>query len=140
VVGDRERDGDEPAVSRAPDLVVELSSAAHPSRTARKELRRFLAPRAVALVHDAGVATAEVVRQAAQHRSGTLQLCAWFDDDSSTLRVEVHDGDPSLTRDGFPIVAALAAEWGTETRNDGAVVWFEMRRHHAGQDRRGRSA
>ena len=126
--------------SRAPDLVVDLVGAAHPSRSARKEMRRFLAPRAIGLVQDAGVATAEVVRLAARQHPGTLTMSAWYEEDSRTLRVEVCCADPQLRNGGFPIVAALAAQWGAEPLDEGAVVWFEMHLTDAGDRQRGRIA
>ena len=61
--------------ARAPDLDLDLVRAAHPSRTARKEIRRFLATRSVGLVEDAGVATTEAVRRAARANSA-LPRCA----------------------------------------------------------------
>ena len=112
--------------ARAPDLVVDLSLAAHPSRTARKEMRRFLAPRAVSLVHDAGTAIAEVVRLAGRDQSRGLRICAWYDSAAALLRVEVECAEPATATGPFPIVAALAARSGVETRAPGDVVWFEM--------------
>lgn len=82
-------------VTRPPDLELDLSGAAHPSRSARTEKRRFLATRSIAMVEDAGVAVTEVVRRA--NRTGSVCLRAWFDTPTSCLRVEVIDGGGDST-------------------------------------------
>jgi hypothetical protein len=127
-------------MTRDPDLEVDLTGAAHPSRSARKEMRRFLATRAIGLVQDAGVAITEVVRRAAQSHSPTLQMRAWYEPSMSKLRVEVFDGDGELVSAGFPIVEALSTDWGAEPRPDGAAVWFEMQPREVHQRRGGRTA
>jgi hypothetical protein len=125
--------------NRPPDLDIDLTGAAHPSRSARKEMRRFLATRAIGLVGDAGVATTEVVRLAARSHSGRLQMRAWFDPQETKLRVEVIDADGNLASAGFPIVAALSTSWGTVPDEDGAIVWFEMHPREVHQSRGGLS-
>ena len=128
-------------ITRAPDLEVDLSGAAHPSRSARKEMRRFLATRAIALVEDAGVAITEVVRRVARSHSGRIVLRAWFDSSTSVLHVEVVDGVAELDPEGgFPVVAALSTGWGAESQEEGATIWFDMQPRNASDRRGGRTA
>jgi hypothetical protein len=124
-------------MTRTPDLELDLAGAAHPSRSARKEVRRFLASRAIALVEDAGVAVTEVVRRIAQNRSDTISLRAWFDDGTSRLRIEILDGGGQLTLDGFTVLSALSTDWGAEPVTEGSAVWFEMQPREV-HSRRGR--
>jgi hypothetical protein len=126
-------------MTRPPDLEIDLTGAAHPSRSARKEMRRFLATRAVALVEDAGVAVTEVVRTIAKNGGGSIIVYAWFDQDTSGLRVEVVDRGGDVITDEFPVVAALSTSCGTGPFDGEPGVWFEMQPRVV-HDRRGRTA
>ncbi|MFJ7587023.1 ATP-binding protein [Streptomyces sp. NPDC097617] len=67
--------------------------------------------------------------------SGRGYLLRLFGFEDATLRVEVHDSGPGLSRiDGGPhghgltLVAALADDWGVLARTPGKVVWCEFRK------------
>ena len=114
--------------TRDPDLDLDLAGAAHPSRAARKEMRRFVARRAIALVEDAGEAVSDVARTVARRPGSSIRLRAWFDGDTGQLRVEVTDIG-NLAPIGIvdmPVVAALTTSCGTGDLDGAPGAWFEM--------------
>ncbi|WP_229875001.1 ATP-binding protein [Streptomyces nojiriensis] len=65
---------------------------------------------------------------------GRGYLLRLFGFEDATIRIEVHDGGPGLTRigerphgRGLTLVTALADEWGVLARSPGKVVWCEFR-------------
>ena len=90
------------------------------------------------MIEIARLLVTELVSHAVLHGWGTVVLAVARD--GGTVRVEVNDENPHfpVVRHGRPprehgnglrIVAALAASWGTEARDDaqpGKVVWFTL--------------
>ena len=112
---------------------------------ARSALRRLLRQHwgvdsgdAVAI--DALLAASEIMSNALEHTAGPCTATLQVDDERSTLRVAVHDGDPAGPRPvtmpdahhhhgrGLAIVALVASRWGTVLDHDGKTVWFEIDR------------
>ncbi|HRD62548.1 MAG TPA: PAS domain S-box protein [Nocardioides sp.] len=87
------------------------------------------------LVDEAEQAVSEVVTNALVHAGTTVELSARMD--AGYVRVEVVDGSSHLprTRDfdtvsgtgrGLKLLAQSVTRWGSELREDGKVVWFEL--------------
>lgn len=64
---------------------------------------------------------------------GRGYLLRLFGFEDATIRIEVHDGGPGVTRirdrphgQGLTLVTALADEWGVLARTPGKVVWCEF--------------
>ena len=80
--------------------------------------------------------TSELVTNALMHGAGDRSLVVEVD--KSSIRVEVHDDDPTVDlrplgveRDrphgrGLFIVDALASSWGVQPRRKGKAVWFQL--------------
>ncbi len=77
----------------------------------------------------------EVATNALVHGSGEVEVSVVRGD--RVVRVEVSDGSSHLPRPrqvgpdaeggrGLALVSALASGWGTEAREGGKVVWFEV--------------
>jgi len=105
------------------------------------EARRFVesALAAVDLDHLAFAATmlvSELVANAVLHTGTPIEVVISPEPDG--VRIEVHDGSPLLpirkhystmsgTGRGLLLVERMAAEWGSERKNDGGkMVWFEL--------------
>jgi anti-sigma regulatory factor (Ser/Thr protein kinase) len=101
---------------------------------ARYLLRSILAGVPTETIEIAELLTSELVANALVHGSGDVTLAIDLEEDS--LRVEVHDFDPTLDLEplhlevtsnhgrGLAIVEALASSWGIEQRIAGKAVWF----------------
>jgi anti-sigma regulatory factor (Ser/Thr protein kinase) len=81
--------------------------------------------------------TSEVVSNAVRHAATELSVRLCLDDEATTLRIEVGDGDarlPAIQRPssdatggrGLLLVEALSQRWGAERVGAGKVVWFEL--------------
>ncbi|WTG70268.1 ATP-binding protein [Streptomyces sp. NBC_01547] len=65
---------------------------------------------------------------------GRGYLLRMYGFEDATVRIEVHDGGPGLSRiagqphgQGLTLVAALCDDWGVLARTPGKVVWSEFR-------------
>jgi anti-sigma regulatory factor (Ser/Thr protein kinase) len=88
------------------------------------------------LCADAALAVSELVSNAVVHAGGPVTVSAAYVD--STLRVEVHDTEPTLppsarkppasekTGRGLNLVTLLADRWSVTPTPGGKTVWFEM--------------
>lgn len=106
---------------------------------ARHIVRARLKGAPVDVVQLVELLTSELVTNALVHGAGDPALVLGVDEIQRTIRVEVHDteptldihplhGEPSRTKGrGLAIVDALATNWGVEPRWDGKAVWFELR-------------
>lgn len=110
-------------------------------RTARVVLGELLSAWAVddGLVEDAGMLVHEVVANVVDHAGSDVALevdvvaaDAWVRvgvADGSSVRPVVRALDPNAARGrGMQIVASLAHRWGSEERDGGKRVWFDLQR------------
>jgi anti-sigma regulatory factor (Ser/Thr protein kinase) len=127
---------------RSADLVLTLDARA--AGTARRSVRTVLVGWGLGddgLVADAALVVSELVTNAVRHGGDQLGLELGLDPDpaGATVRVAVRDGSAVLPRPqavddeqeggrGLGIVAAVAADWGTETTATGGKrVWALLR-------------
>jgi anti-sigma regulatory factor (Ser/Thr protein kinase) len=84
------------------------------------------------------LAVSELVSNAVLHVGGEVRMRV--DVDRERVRVEVADRSPAApevrvaapdasTGRGLHIVSTIADRWGVEPRDDGKIVWFELRAH-----------
>ena len=109
-------------------------------RTARVILGELLDAWAVdaGVVEDAGMLVHEVVANVVDHAGSdvALEVDVAADDwvrvgvaDGSSVRPVVRALDPHAARGrGMQIVASLAHRWGSEERDGGKRVWFDLQR------------
>jgi two-component sensor histidine kinase len=110
-------------------------------RTARMVLGELLTAWAVdaGVVEDAGMLVHEVVANVVDHAGSDVALEVDVAAADGWVRVGVSDGssvrpvvralDPRASRGrGMQIVASLADRWGSEERDGGKRVWFDLRR------------
>ena len=110
----------------------------HSAPAAREFLRRCYSDWGLtAMVEDSELALSELVTNAVLHASSDPTLEVRIS--PTTVRVEVHDDDPTVPElrapsldaaggRGLHLVAEIAARWGTEPTPRGKVVWFELAR------------
>ena len=86
------------------------------------------------LISVAALLMSELVTNSYQHADGPIDVhVRWA---GEVLRVEVHDDSPELARlrppngggRGLQLVTAFATAWGSLSRNNGKVTWFELQR------------
>jgi anti-sigma regulatory factor (Ser/Thr protein kinase) len=108
---------------------------------ARRFLRTVLDGHQATSSDEAVLMVSELVTNAVRHAHTLLRLVVCFAD--QTLRVEVHDDDPTLpaaprpehdatSGRGLRIIDDLADEWGITPSADGKTVWFEINFPSAG--------
>jgi len=105
--------------------------AEHPAY-AGKIIRSALRGAESDVVEDAVLLTSELVAHAMLHSGADPQL--FVDTRQGHIYVEVRDAEvtpPQVDRVGLQgwvllIVNALACSWGTESRRDGRVIWFDL--------------
>ena len=128
-------DGHEHRVTAAP---YEMLADTVPASVAR--IRRFTAEACRTTAPEVDVDTvallvSEVATNALVHGTGRVRVRVHRT--SRGLRVEVHDGDPTLPARrhatamdeggrGIALVEALSSGWGAEATEDGKNVWFEV--------------
>ena len=116
-----------------------LPAAVHAPGYARQATREVLASRHAAQVEETAVLfVSELVTNAVRHASaGGSMLVLRLAATGTSLRIEVHDGDPQWPRPGTPaglgesgfgfvIVDALASTWGVSGTATGKAVWAEL--------------
>jgi DNA-binding NarL/FixJ family response regulator len=118
-----------------------LPAAPESAGEGRRLLRSVAAEEDIGLLDSAELLVSELVTNSVVHASSSptvnIQVTA------STVRVEVHDDDPTLpeivTADsertggrGVFLVDQIASRWGAEPRGSGKVVWFELDRDAPG--------
>ncbi|KQX66225.1 ATP-binding protein [Angustibacter sp. Root456] len=113
-------------------LPPEVTSVTRARHFVRDTLTKFGVPDCT---DDAQLAVSELIANAVKHARTPLVLELTADDDH--LTVTVIDGEPELTAQvqqhalaesgrGLRIVAAVAADWGMERRDDGKALWFRL--------------
>lgn len=116
-----------------------LPTAGQAAGLARQATREVLASWQVAHLEDTAVLfVSELVTNAVRHacRRGSM-LVLRLESAGTSLRIEVHDGDPHWPQPGTPaaldesgfgfvIVAALASKWGVSETPTGKAVWAEL--------------
>ena len=106
---------------------------------ARRCLRNTLEGHQAASTDDALLMLSELVTNAVRHAHTLLRVMVSLAD--QTVRVEVHDDDPTLpvapdpahhatSGRGLRIVDDLADRWGITHNGDGKTVWFELHLGH----------
>lgn len=124
------------AAALAP-VSVELPADNSSPKAARSLLRDVLGAADETLLHTGELLVSELVSNAVLHASGSPRVEVYLSE--ATLRVAVHDDDPTLpymrTPDedrpggrGLHIIDQLATSWGAEARDGGKLVWFELDR------------
>ena len=115
---------------------TQLASVTTASATARAFLRETLETWELdGLGHVTELLTSELVSNAVRHGGSPITLRAVRH--RSRLRIEVEDAAPATPRlqdpepaepggRGILIVDTLADAWGTDVREDGKTVWFEL--------------
>jgi anti-sigma regulatory factor (Ser/Thr protein kinase) len=125
------------STSRAPRDPDERSFRPDPSSIA--VARRFVTERLASTAVDVNAAeqmTAELAANAVQHARSDYRVRVVVED--AKVRVEVANDDPEMLPEerepddsggrGLHIVRALSGDWGTESKPDEKVVWFELPR------------
>lgn len=103
---------------------------------ARGFLRNVLDGHQTIATEDAVLMISELVTNAVRHAHTRLSIMVSIA--NQTLRVEVHDDDPTLpvasdpdqhatSGRGLRIIDGLADHWGITPNTGGKVVWFELR-------------
>lgn len=87
------------------------------------------------VAEDAALVASELITNVVLHARTRLEVIVRRNDDR--IRIEVIDKNRNLpqlrrhsaqsgTGRGLHLVAAVAADWGAETRHDGKIVWVEL--------------
>jgi two-component sensor histidine kinase len=120
-------------VTVAPTFSLVLPPAASSPRAARAAVAEELGDRG--RLDELLLCVSEVVTNAILHGRSAARVVVTVD--GSTVRVEVHDDDPTLpvrrhpaadspTGRGLLMLDRLTSLWGAEPSGQGKVVWFEF--------------